>query len=633
MSPKEVLQKYWNYPSFRPGQEEIIHAVMEGRDTLALLPTGGGKSICFQVPAMALPGVTLVISPLIALMKDQVRQLKNRGIKAEAIYSGLRLRDIDRILDNAVYERTKILYMSPERLTTHLAKVRIGKMNVSLIAVDEAHCISQWGYDFRPPYMRIAEIRRALPQVPMIAVTATATPEVVLDIQDNLKFRVNSFVYQQSFGRDNLAYVVRRPASKEKHILKILSGVPGTSIIYVRSRGLTKQLALMLQRAGIKAASYHAGLEPEEKDARQDAWIKGDLRVIVATNAFGMGIDKPDVRSVIHYGPPDSPEAYFQEAGRGGRDGKIAYAIMLYTPFDGVNLRRQWQDSYPPLAEIRRSYRALGSYLQLATGAGEGEAFDFDLVAFCNRFTIELRPALAALKALERAGYILLTDAVHQPAKLQFLVTKERLYQYQIKNRHTEKLIKTVLRTTHGAFLDAVKIDEGSMANFLKMPLEDLQRVLGIMHTEEIIEYFPQKDSPQVIFLRDRIDSEHLHIDQKAYKFLKDRHEFRIETMIAYCDSDSVCRSALLLQYFGEAEAEPCGVCDVCLSLQTSANKVTPNALYKSIRSRLEQGEELKVEEAISAYGNLHRKHTTAALEELVREGLIIREGDQLRKP
>ncbi|NJC24841.1 RecQ family ATP-dependent DNA helicase [Neolewinella antarctica] len=633
MTPTEVLQKYWGYPAFRPGQEEIIDAVMAGRDTLALLPTGGGKSVCFQVPAVALPGVTIVVCPLIALMKDQVRQLKARGIIAEAIYSGLRHQDIDRILDNAVYGKTKLLYLSPERLRTELAQVRIAKMNVSLIAVDEAHCISQWGYDFRPPYLRIAEIREALPRVPVIAVTATATPEVVLDIQENLKFRPNALIVQQSFGRDNLAYVVRRPGGKERQMLKVLEGVPGSSIVYVRSRGLTKKLALLLRRNGINAASYHAGLEPKEKDERQDAWIRGDLRVIVATNAFGMGIDKPNVRSVIHYGPPDSPEAYFQEAGRGGRDGKMSYGIMLYGDGDGERLRQHWRDSFPDLAEIRRVYRALGSYLQIATGVGEGVAYDFDVVEFSNRFEFDVRPALAGLKALERAGYILLTDAVHQPAKIRFLVTKERLYDYQIKNRHTEKLIKTILRTTHGSFLEPVRIDEGALANFLKVPIQQLQRTLVTMATGEVVEYFPQKDDPQVIFLENRVKPEHLHIDQQAYKFLKDRHEIRIETMIAYCSKDLTCRSVLFLQYFGEADAVPCGICDVCRSQTTSTASITPRALYTMIQQKLTEGSNLKVEEVITAYGNVHRPTTTEALERLLREGLVIRQGDQLKRP
>ncbi|MEM1358675.1 MAG: ATP-dependent DNA helicase RecQ, partial [Bacteroidota bacterium] len=349
MSPTDLLQKYWGYPSFRPGQAEIVEAVMARKDTLALLPTGGGKSLCFQIPALALEGVTIVVSPLIALMKDQVRQLKERGIVAEAIYSGMRRDDIDRIFDNAVYGNTKLLYLSPERLLTDLARTRIAKMNLALIAVDEAHCISQWGYDFRPPYLQIADIRELHPSVPIIAVTATATPQVVTDIQEKLAFGKAKLVYQQSFGRENLAYVVRKPEAKEQKLLEVLEKVPGTSIVYVRSRGLTKQVALMLQRRGIAAASYHAGLEPKEKDRRQEAWINGKLRVIVATNAFGMGIDKADVRSVIHFGPPDSPEAYFQEAGRGGRDGKMAFAIMLYHPSDGMRLRRYYNLSFPEI--------------------------------------------------------------------------------------------------------------------------------------------------------------------------------------------------------------------------------------------------------------------------------------------
>ena len=641
MSPTQILQKYWGYPSFRPGQGEIIAAVLEGRDTLALLPTGGGKSLCFQVPALALPGVTIVVSPLISLMKDQVYQLKRRGIIAEAIHSGLNKRDIDRIFDNAVYGNTKLLYLSPERLRTELAQVRLSKMNVSLLAVDEAHCISQWGYDFRPPYQQIAEVRELLDRtrprgakpVPCIAVTATATPEVVKDIQESLDFSHNSFVYQQSFGRSNLAYVVRRPDNKEEQLLKILRGVQGSSVVYVRSRGLTKRIALYLQRSRITAAAYHAGLTPKEKDQRQEAWIKSDIRVIVATNAFGMGIDKPDVRSVVHFGPPDSPEAYFQEAGRGGRDGDLSYAIMLYDENDGRRLRHFWQESYPPVTEIRRVYRALGSYFQLATGAGEGTAYDFNIVEFSNRFNFELRPALAGLKALERAGYIVLTDAVHQAAKIKFLVSKERLYDYQIKNRHTDKLIKSILRTTHGAFLEAVKIDEGSLANFLKIATEDLRRILNTMALQDVIEYTPQKDDPQLIFLQPRVAADQLHIDMKAYKFLKDRHEHRIETMIAYCEKDLICRSVLLLQYFGEFDAEPCGVCDICLNQKTAATKITSKTLYSTLKDKLDRDNQLEVEDAVTAYGNLHRKEAQAALDQLIKEGLVVRAGTFIRRP
>ncbi|MFT7121261.1 MAG: ATP-dependent DNA helicase RecQ [Neolewinella sp.] len=632
MSPLEVLNKYWKYPAFRPGQAEIVEAVMEGKDTLALLPTGGGKSICFQVPAMALEGVTLVVSPLIALMKDQVRQLKDRGIVADAIYGGMRKSDIDRVFDNAVYGNTKLLYLSPERLLTDLAKVRIKKMNVSLIAVDEAHCISQWGYDFRPPYMQIAALRELHPDVPIIAVTATATPEVVEDIQENLEFKANRLVFQQSFGRDNLAYVIRRPEGKDEQVLKVLEGVPGTSIVYVRSRGMTRKLALMLQRRGIAAASYHAGLEPKEKDRRQEAWIEGKLRVIVSTNAFGMGIDKSNVRSVIHYGPPDSPEAYFQEAGRGGRDGKMAFGIMLYQKSDGKRLLKNWTLSYPEIPEIKRSYRALGSYLQLAIGGGKGEAFDFDLPVFAANFGFDVRQAYAGLKALERSGYIILTEAVHQPARLQFLASKEQLYDYQIKNRAAEKLVKSILRTSQGAFLNPVSLDEGSLANFLKISLEQLQRTFRKMVGEGIIDYFPMKDLPQIIFVHERVDPNALRIDAKQYNFLKSRAKHRIDTMISYSEGDVGCRSQTLLRYFGEKEALVCGICDLCRTRIAAGEEIlTPKKVYEDIRIKMEDDKEMLLEDASLTYGNLRKQETQRVIQHLVQEGLLLKENDKIR--
>ncbi|MEM9929596.1 MAG: RecQ family ATP-dependent DNA helicase [Bacteroidota bacterium] len=634
MSPLEILQKYWQYPAFRPGQAAIIEAVMAGKDTLALLPTGGGKSICFQVPALALEGVTIVVSPLIALMKDQVRQLKDRGIIADAIYSGMRRADIDRILDNAVYGNTKLLYMSPERLLTDMARVRIGKMKLALIAVDEAHCISQWGYDFRPPYLRIAEIRELHPEVPVIAVTATATPEVVEDIQENLEFKPERFVFKQSFGRDNLAYVVRHPESKDQQILTILKGVPGTSIVYVRSRGMTKQIALMLQRRGIAAASYHAGLDPEEKDRRQDAWIKGALRVMVATNAFGMGIDKSDVRSVIHYGPPDTPEAYFQEAGRGGRDGAMSFGIMLYHPTDGARLKRHWELAYPEVSEIKRAYRALGSYLQLAIGGGQGEAYDFDIVAYAQNFGFDVRQAYAALKALERSGYILLTEAIHQPARLQFIASKEQLYDYQLKHKTQNKLIKSILRTSQGAFLNPVQIKEGALANFLNLTLEELQRSFRRMHAEGIIEYFPEKDLPQVVFVEERIAPEALRINEKQYQFLRDRALHRIETMVRYAEgAASGCRSRRLLKYFGEQVATDCGICDYCRA-QLAAGKpvLTTKQVYADLLARWEKGVSLNLTETSELYGPTRAKITAAIIQELINEDRVILENGVLRK-
>ncbi|MTB53112.1 ATP-dependent DNA helicase RecQ [Lewinella sp. W8] len=633
MTPEEILQKYWGYPSFRPGQKEIIQSVLEGKDTLALLPTGGGKSLCFQVPALAREGVTIVVSPLIALMKDQVRQLRDRGIIAEAIYSGMRPADIDRVLDNAVYGNTKLLYLSPERLTTDLARVRIQKMKVALLAVDEAHCISQWGYDFRPPYLRIAEIRELLPGVPTIAVTATATPEVVRDIQEKLAFTANRLVYQQSFGRENLAYVVRRPEAKETQLLRVLSGVSGSSIVYVRSRGMTKQLALQLRRRGIAAASYHAGLDPPEKDRRQEAWIRGDLRVIVATNAFGMGIDKANVRSVIHYGPPDSPEAYFQEAGRGGRDGQLSYAVMLYHPTDGERLKKQFELSFPEVSDIKRVYRALGSHFQLAVGGGKGTAYDFDIAAFSATFGFDVRQAYSALKALERAGFLLLTDAVYQPASLQFIVTKERLYDYQIKHRTTDKLIKSILRTSQGAFLNPVQLREGALANFLEISLEELQRTFQKMKAEGIIDYFPTKESPQLVFMEERIDADNLRFDVKQYHFLRDRARQRIETMITYAEMHSGCRSQRLLQFFGETDAPVCGLCDLCRSQRESASTPSPAEVLRMLRERLTNETGVDQEHLLREFRERGVRDIGEHLQRMLQEGVLLQENGTIRLP
>ncbi|WP_116124477.1 ATP-dependent DNA helicase RecQ [Lewinella sp. IMCC34183] len=627
----DILKQYWGYPSFRPLQAEIIDSVLAGRDTLALLPTGGGKSICFQVPALAREGVTLVVSPLIALMKDQVRQLRSRNIVAEAVYSGMRSSDIDRIFDNAVYGNTKLLYLSPERLLTDLARERIRRMPLSLVAIDEAHCISQWGYDFRPPYLRIAEVRELHPDVPFIAVTATATPEVIEDIQEKLEFRKERGVFQQSFSRDNLAYVVRRPPGKEQQLAEILTGVAGSSIVYVRSRGLTREIAHHLGRRGISAAAYHAGLEPEEKDLRQEQWIDDRQRVMVATNAFGMGIDKPDVRTVVHYGPPDSPEAYFQEAGRAGRDGQPSFAVLLWHASDGERLLRQWEQRYPPIPEVKRMYRALGSYLQLAVGGGKGEAYAFDLASFSQRFGFEVRQAYSGLKALEQAGYILLTDDLRQAAQLQFLVTKEQLYDYQIKHPQTTRLVKSILRTTQGAFLNPVQLREGSLANFLGVTLENLQRTLVKMQAEGIIDYTPERTGPQLVFVEERIDPDNLRIDARRYNFLKEQARHRIDTMIAYCSFDDRCRSQRLLQYFGETDAPECGICDVCRRKRTLVPD--PEMVHATLRERLRRQREIPLPEALDLFPTLARPEVAAVLQELVNEGLLVKRDDTLRLP
>ena len=630
-SPADMLRQYWGYDSFRPLQAEIIDHVLSGHDTLALLPTGGGKSVCFQIPGLLLDGVTVVVSPLIALMKDQVRQLKARGIVAEAVYSGMRSSDIDRILDNAVYGNTKFLYLSPERLITDLARERIRRMPLALIAVDEAHCISQWGYDFRPPYLRIAEIRDLHAAVPVIAVTATATPEVMIDIQEKLSFGKGSRVFRQSFARENLAYIVRRPPGKEDQLVNVLEGVAGSSIVYVRSRGLTKEIAHNLRRRGVTAGAYHAGLEPEEKDKKQASWVDDRLRVIVATNAFGMGIDKPGVRTVLHYAPPDSPEAYFQEAGRAGRDGKPAYGVMLYHESDGEQLIRNWEYSYPPVAEVKRMYRALGSFLQLAVGGGKGETFAFDLPRFARTFGFDVRQAYSGLKALEKNGYILLSEDIRQGAYVQFLVNKEILYDYQIKNPKVNKLVKSILRTTQGAFLNPVQLREGNLANFLQISVEDLRRLFGKMKADGIVDYTPEREGPQLVFLEERIDPDNLRIDERQYHLLRDRARHRIDTMIAYCSSDDACRSQRLLAYFGEGETSPCGICDVCRKKATGLTD--RQEVLKALRTSLEERKELSISEAVNVMGNARKEAVAHFIQELVNEGLLLMDANVLRLP
>lgn len=630
-STLDLLRKYWGYDSFRPLQEEIIDSVIAGRDTLALMPTGGGKSLCFQLPGLSVEGVTLVVSPLIALMKDQVRQLRARGIVAEAVYSGMRRADIDRILDNAVYGNTKFLYLSPERLLTDLARERIRRMPLARVAVDEAHCISQWGYDFRPPYLRIAELRELHPDVPFIAVTATATPEVVEDIQDKLKFRDGANTFRQSFARHNLSYVVRRPAGKERQMAAVLQKVPGTGLVYVRSRGKTRELARTLVRLNISARAYHAGLEAEEKDKQQAAWIKGNLRVMVATNAFGMGIDKPDVRTVLHYAPPDSPEAYFQEAGRAGRDGRVSYGVMLYHPNDGEQLRRRWRAAYPPIPEVKRMYRALGSYLQLAVGGGKGEVFDFDLTRFAKNFDFDVSQAYSGLKALERAGYILLTEDLQQAATLQFTVGKDILYDYQIKNPRTNKIIKSILRTTQGAFVQPVRLREGALANFLELTTEELRRLLLKMQADGVADYTPERNGPQIVFIEERIDPNNLRIDARLYNTLKDAALHRLETMIAYCENEEKCRSQLLLQYFGEQDAPDCGICDICR--KRKREPPTSQAVYERFLKLIEGKATIGTEELVLSFGNLRADEVAGAVRKLVNEGLVIRSDDSLLKP
>jgi ATP-dependent DNA helicase RecQ len=628
-APLDILKQYWGYDSFRPLQEDIIQSVLDNRDTLALLPTGGGKSICFQVPALAQEGICIVVSPLIALMKDQVENLRKRRILAEAIYSGMRRKDIDRILDNCIYGKTKFLYLSPERLTTELARERIARMPVNMLAVDEAHCISQWGYDFRPPYLEIANIRDLLPKgTPTLALTATATPEVVKDIQEKLEFKQPN-VLQKSFARPNLSYSVLYEEGKDKKLVDVFRRVKGSGIVYVRNRRKTKEIARLLQRHRIPADYYHAGLPTEERTKRQEAWMSGKCRVMACTNAFGMGIDKPDVRVVAHVELPDSLEAYFQEAGRAGRDGEKAYAVMLYEQEDGQRLLRQFEQAYPPMAEVRRVYRALGSYFQLAVGSGEGQSFDFDIVAFTNNFQLDLFRTYSALRILEQAGWVVLTDAVFVPSTLRIIVNKDTLYDYQLRHAKMDKLLKAILRTYQGAFTYPIKIREGQLAHFLKMPRAQLIKMLRKLHQDQIVDYQEQKDTPQLLFLRERVDADNLTIDHQLHNFRKNRQYERIQKAIAYAETP-VCRSQQLLAYFGETDAEKCGICDVCTGrTKTEMTK----ADFQKYRDKIEQllrQEKLSVEQLVDSFPPKRQEQVLKALEFLLDEGYIDKTEEQL---
>lgn len=609
-------------------QEDIIRSVLEGRDTLALMPTGGGKSICYQVPALCREGICIVVSPLIALMKDQVQNLQKRNIAAEAIYSGMHYRDMDRILDNCIYGNIKLLYLSPERLTTELARARIQKMKASLLAVDEAHCVSQWGYDFRPPYLQIAEIRELLPETPILALTATATPEVVKDIQEKLQFRKEN-LFQQSFERRNLSYSVLHEEGKEQKLADILRRVPGPGIVYVRNRRRTKEIAAYLQSRGISADYYHAGLEADERSAKQDAWMAGKKRIVASTNAFGMGIDKPDVRVVVHMELPDSLEAYFQEAGRAGRDGKKAYAVLLYNEADRRNLERQFEQSFPELDEVRRVYRALGSFFQLAIGSGEGQSFSFDIVEFARNFQFDMMRAYHCLKILEQAGWLVLTEAVFVPSSLMLKVSKDALYDYQLRNPKMDRLLKAILRTYQGAFNHPVKLREKQVARFLKIPVAELRRALDKLAQDGIADYQPQKDEPQLIFTSERVDADNLLIDRSLYNFRKNRHYERIQKAIAYAET-AVCRSRQLLAYFGETGAPKCGICDVCTGRTRAEVSSSDFERYQEKIRMLLKIEALPLEQVVGSFAPSRQEQVLKVLEYLLDEGFLEQQGEKL---
>ena len=619
----QLLKQYWGYDSFRGIQEEIINSISENKDTLGLMPTGGGKSITFQVPALAKDGLCLVITPLIALMKDQVQNLRKRGIKALSIYSGMSRQDIITTLENCIFGNYKFLYISPERLDTEIFRTKLRKMKVSMITVDESHCISQWGYDFRPAYLKIAEIRELLPDVPVLALTATATPEVVKDIQARLHFRREN-VFRMSFERSNLAYIVRKTDNKTGELLHILRSMPGSAIVYVRNRRRTKEITELLNNEDITADFYHAGLDDATKDIRQHRWQSGGSRVMVATNAFGMGIDKPDVRIVIHMDLPDSIEAYFQEAGRAGRDGQKAYAVILYAKADKTTLHKRIPDTFPEKEYIKDVYEHLQYYYQMAMGDGLDCVREFNIEDFCRKFKYFPVPVDSALKILTQAGYLEYTGEQDNTSRLLFTIQRDELYRLREMGDDMDKLIQTVLRSYTGVFTDYTYINEDSLAIRTGLTRRQIYEQLVHLAKLRIVSYIPRKKTPYIIYTRERIEAQLIHISPEIYEERKARYETRINAMLEYVTNDTLCRSRMLLDYFGEKNEHNCGQCDTCIGLrkQTATCQPDREELYEKIHEILSGAPQTPA--GLLEQLPIEKELLTDALHRLLDEGKII---------
>lgn len=560
---RQVLTRYWGYTSFKPLQEEIIQSIAEGKDTLGLMPTGGGKSITFQVPALASEGICLVITPLIALMKDQVNRLNKLEIKSIAIHSGMTSEELDNALENCIYGDYKFLYVSPERISTRIFQAKVARLNLSLVAIDEAHCISQWGYDFRPSYLKIASLRDHIsPEVPFLALTASATPLVIDDIIQKLAFRGRN-ILRTSFDRKNISYLVRKVEEKGAYLIKTLRKTNGSGIVYVRSRKRCKEVAEMLVANGISADFYHAGLSDELRDKKQASWTIGETRVIVATNAFGMGIDKSEVRFVVHWDIPDSIESYFQESGRAGRDGKSSFAVLLYSPADKSRLTDTIRKKFPPIEKIKDTYEALCNFLQIPLGSGKDIVFDFNMYDFVSKYRLPVIETYNSLQFLQREGYMEFTEEINNPSRVHFIVSRDDLYKFQVANESFDGFIKLLLRSYTGMFSEFVPINEEALSRKSAATRDTIYNYLVKLSAFNIIRYIPGKKTALVIFTEERLVRKALLISPDNYLHVKEKYEARLQKMIEYADSDSHCRSVYLLNYFGE-ESDRCGICDIC---------------------------------------------------------------------